>query len=334
MHANPLAAIQSDAPNLEFLRIHEEKLRAAGQINPEAVASPYDYLVRQLWQDLQQALPIRFLDKIGTWFAVGALDNISVNALCVRSSEGFVVLLINAGLMLLLNKLSKLHIAGVVPNSVEYCNRAPRSEITAAVALRWTLEVCEHYRETGKPLGPQIHLSASAEPRHAAQLHGWETFVFCHELGHIVAGHLERQEFWFSNASLGMVETFKENESHEMETVADILGYVMAREYWTRQSSAEESPVKQESDDRFVFGNMTSLFDLLFLLGAEESQSHPNPIDRIFNVAAFVYGDEFAEAVARSYRDPGLIADLLGKPLLAPAGLLERTAQYVADGRN
>jgi hypothetical protein len=40
--ANPLAAIQSDA-NLEFQRIHEEKLSAAGQIDPEALASPHDY---------------------------------------------------------------------------------------------------------------------------------------------------------------------------------------------------------------------------------------------------------------------------------------------------
>jgi len=39
--ANPLAAIQSDA-NLEFQRIHEEKLSAAGQIDPEALASPHD----------------------------------------------------------------------------------------------------------------------------------------------------------------------------------------------------------------------------------------------------------------------------------------------------
>jgi hypothetical protein len=40
--ANPLATIQSDA-NLEFQRIHEEKLSAAGQIDPEALASPHDY---------------------------------------------------------------------------------------------------------------------------------------------------------------------------------------------------------------------------------------------------------------------------------------------------
>ncbi|MFZ2085456.1 MAG: hypothetical protein WAU92_13245, partial [Candidatus Sulfotelmatobacter sp.] len=119
-----------------------------------------------------------------------------------------------------------------ISNSVEYCNRSPGSEVTAAVARHWSLEVCKHYRNTGKPLGPQIHLIASAEPYRSGQLHGWETFVFCHELGHIVAGHLNTREYWSSDASLGMVETFKEDESREMETEAGILGYVMAREYW------------------------------------------------------------------------------------------------------
>jgi energy-converting hydrogenase Eha subunit C len=334
VHSSPMAAIQSDTPNLEFLKIHEEKLRAAGQIDREALASPHDYLVRELWQDLRQVLPAEFLSTIGTKFAVGSLDNISMNALCVRSSEGFVVLLINAGLMTLLNKVSKLLIAQIVPNSVEYCNRSPGSEVTPAVARRWYLEVCEHYRKTGKPLGPQIHLSASAEARHSGQLHGWEILVFCHELGHIVAGHLNRHDAWSINASLGMIEAFKENESHEMETEADILGYIMARKYWAKHGSGDESAVSQEFDDRFVFANMIGLFDLLFLLGAKESASHPDPLDRICNIAAFVYGEAFAEIVASSYGDVALIADLLRKPLLAPTGLLERVAQYVSGRRD
>jgi hypothetical protein len=257
-------------------------------------------LARQLWQDLRRVLPGEFLNVICTNFAVGALDNISVNTLCARSNEGFVVLLINAGLMTLLNKISRLYVAQRISNSVEYCNGSPGSEVTAAVARHWSLEVCKHYRNTGKPLGPQIHLIASAEPYRSGQLHGWETFVFCHELGHIVAGHLNTREYWSSDASLGMVETFKEDESREMETEAGILGYVMAREYWAKQSSTGESAAAGELDDRFVFGNMTTLFDLLFLLGAGESKSHPNPLDRVCTVAAFVCGDALAETVARS----------------------------------
>jgi len=236
--------------------------------------------------------------------------------------------------MLFLNKVSKLLVAQTRPNSVEYCNRGPSSDVTPAVAREWYLEVCEHYRKTGKPLGPQIHLSASAEAYHSAQLHGWEIFVFCHELGHIVAGHLNRQGVWSVNPSLGMVEVFRENESHEMETEADILGYIMARECWAKNLSTDESAVRREFDDRFVFANMTGFFDLLFLLGAKESGSHPDPLDRICNVAAFVYGHAFAEVVARSYGDFSLIEDFLRRPLLAPTGLLERATQYVSDRRS
>ena len=53
LRANPLAAIQSDA-NLEFQRIHEEKLSAAGRIRSRSPGVSSRLLARQLWQDLRQ----------------------------------------------------------------------------------------------------------------------------------------------------------------------------------------------------------------------------------------------------------------------------------------
>ena len=55
-------------------------------------------------------MPGEFLNVICTNFAVGALDNISVNTLCARSNEGFVVLLIDTGFITLLNKISRLYV--------------------------------------------------------------------------------------------------------------------------------------------------------------------------------------------------------------------------------
>lgn len=308
--ANPLANIQS-GPNLEFKRIHEEQRRGR-----EMPRDPHGQIAHDLWRAMCEVLPCDFLEATRNKLVVGVLDNISVNALCLRSPEGFVAVVLNSGLMTFFNKISKLLVASRVPNAIVYCNRGPADTITASVAHEWFKEVCEHYRVTGKPLGPQIHLTPAVASQHAYQLYVWELFVLSHELGHLVAGHLEQENSWVCNHAFGMVDTYIENESHQQETEADILGYVMLRECLYQTQTKQANKGQRQTDDRPILSSVITLFDLFFLLGSRESQTHPDPLDRICNIAAAVYGNPLAKQLASTYGDHKLIAELFSKPII------------------
>lgn len=334
-YGNPLNAFQGQA-NPEFLKIYDEKVRQVGEpltgISPLGISS-YEHIAQSLWSDIKAIMPPVLVEKLGPHLIVGALDNTSVNALCIRSREGFTVIGLNAGLMLFLNKISKLQVASVVPHAILYCNRAPPHEITPAIIRSWYLEVTEHYRTTRKPLGPQIHLTPEADGQHATQLHLWEMFVLCHELGHALAGHLDRDELWSQHPSFGMLESFREDESHEMEMEADLLGYILLREHFYMRVLKEAVHDDQRFDDRPFFLPMITFFDLMFLLGSSESATHPHPLDRLCNITEAIYGKKKADELANSYDDPPSVIGVLSQPLTAPAGLLQQLVKCVGSSR-
>ena len=313
LRSNSIIQIASE-PNLEFKRIVEARCQGF-EIPPD----PYDHIVRELWQELKKELSSHFLETIGDKLAVGALDNISVNAFCTRSADGFFAIVINSGLLLFLNKVSKLHVAISIPNSIIYCNRLAPDKITQSMVKNWLFEVCEHYRATGKPLGPQIHLSDSASLRHSYQLHMWELFILAHELGHFVAGHSEEAGNWILDPVFNMVETYQGNTSHQKEFEADLHGYRMLRGSMYRRL---HNPLMKDNklwDDRPLFLNIISLFNLLSMLGSRESHTHPDPLDRICNIALIFYGELFAKLLASSYEDGDLLGELFAKPLIPQA---------------
>jgi hypothetical protein len=135
--SHPMRTIQS-GPNLEFQRLYETKVQQLPEADAlrfaNPVADPIDYIARTLCQDLLTVLPANWVAPIKDSLVVGALDNISVNAACLRSDEGFLVVVINKGLMALFNKVSKIMVSSVVPGSVEYCNRCPAKDVTSSLA--------------------------------------------------------------------------------------------------------------------------------------------------------------------------------------------------------
>lgn len=306
VYSRPMSSIEG-AANMEFLRIHQERAKDE-PIPPD----PHEHIVELLWQAVNAALPPKHRESLGNAIAVGSLDQITVNALCIRSPEGFVAIVVNRGLLTFLNKISKLQVASAAEGSVLYCNRGPAQDITPAIASQWFLETCEHYRDTGKPLGPQIHLTPDATLRHNQQLHLWEIFVVAHELGHVISGHLEEGDTCRPSPTFGMLETYMENESHIQEVEADVVAYRLLR----RHAQSMEG-VKQELIDQQLLAAVTLLFDLLFLIGAGDSKSHPNPLDRLCNIVAEVYGEDVAERLAKTYETRGLVKSFFSESFIA-----------------
>ena len=300
---SPMAQVQGP-PNAEFRTIVEKRdLGAAVTID-----RAYDDIVVDLWDEIEPIVREECL--LSGQVAIGALDNIAANAMCARSPEGFLAVLLNAGLFTLLNKLSKLSVASSDAGSVVYCNRCPGPEVTPELAHQWYLDTCAHYAATGKPQGPQMHLTEPATELHAVQLNVWEVFVLCHEVGHIGAGHLADRD-WKPNAALGMVQSSSMDFTHGQELDADLFGYLILRG-WYYRNEARKGP----EDDRPLLAHVMNLFDLLYLTGSRESTSHPDPLDRIVFLAGTIYGSAFGDGVAASYGRPELLAELLDRPLV------------------
>jgi hypothetical protein len=178
------------------------------------------------------------------------------------------------------------------------------------------MEVCEHYAETGKPLGPQIHLDSAGHAAHSVQLHVWETFVLAHEIGHIAAGHLESEALWHAEPALAMLDVYQENSSHAKEAEADLLGYTFTRNSILKNQAVPGSNSTSSTDDGPLFLLVIKLFDLLYLIGSRQSDSHPDPIDRLCNICLAVYGEDAAEKLAESYSNQEILVEMLGRPLL------------------
>lgn len=314
VHESPMASLQSE-PNLQFQEIQRAKW--AARLNEEAtmdidVKSTHQYIASELWNSLKSCLPKSKKIKLETHLFVGVLDNISVNAICAKSAEGYLVVLINTGLITLFNKLSKILVAINDPGSVIYSNRTGLEPVSSKTLKKWYKEVYEYYIKTGEPLGPQIHLSGNTELLHAMQLNLWEMFVLCHEIGHILCDHLDNKEFLTKNISFGMLETLEENKNHQMEVEADVVGFLLLRKYAKKMLFTQSGDL--EDDRPFLFA-MITLFDLLFLLGSAKSLSHPHPLDRLCNITEAVYGKSFADKLASSYENNDILVELFEKPI-------------------
>lgn len=318
VHEDPLAAIQS-APNPAFQKVFNQQVT---EFAKEGLSldlkgqSPYRRIVEDLWRDLRAALPEEIWN--GMQLAVGDLDNMSLNAFCSRSEEGHVAIVINNGLMTLLNKLSKYTIAINQPESIQYCSRKLKKKRTVKMLKEIQQEVCEHYRITRKPLGPQIVLKGQAHLFHCKQLHVWEMFVLCHELGHALCGHLNNQHKIVSATLDDGTPQSYDIDSHKQEVEADCVGLLLLKEY-LRKSLPSAFP---ENDDRPLIGPLITLFNHLFQIGATESVTHPHPLGRLCSMAEFVYGKQFAQMLDRSYSDHSLISQLF-QSTIVPSMTLE-----------
>ncbi len=87
----------------------------------------WEFAAERLKTKVYSALPRDIADVIVPRIALGALDTGTINAAIYRSSDRMFAILLNSGLMLLLNKAAKILIAQADPSCVIYCNRTGHS---------------------------------------------------------------------------------------------------------------------------------------------------------------------------------------------------------------
>ncbi len=313
-HKNPFS-YEIDSRDKEFEKIHLEKRGLAGMSqDPSPPELAFDKILKGLWDEVIPLIPEQYREKLRSNLAVGVIDNIEVNALSARSPQGLYAIALNAGLMVLFNKISKILIAGAFPDSVVYSNRIGKGPVPPEEARAWRKEVCENYIKTKSPVGPKIHLEKRYESNHLLNVISWEIFVLCHEVGHVVLGHLENPGIIRPLNACPDSSTLKAELDLMVEIQADLFAYLIMRDHIHKALFKSTKP-EEDWDDRLVLDVAVRLFDVFSLLGHEESKSHPDPLVRILSVVQALYGEEFAEKLEMSYSSRAHAEEIYRNPL-------------------
>jgi len=255
-------------------------------------------LKAQVYGSLAPDVAARVLPSI----ALGVLDTGEANAAIYKSPDGKYAILLNNGLMLLLNKFFKLIIAWESPRAVTYCNRKPAEELTVEELRGYLPELIEAYKQYGAPYGAMLKLDSSGVGRQSALLHLSELFIVCHELGHFLNGDLDDGSSFCCVEGRPWLQKFEENKDRTTEYAADVTGFRLLHDVMKAMPG----------DVRPLHGlqAIISLFNLFFLLTEGESASHPDPRSRSVNIARHFFGQDFAATLERSYDDPDLLRSL------------------------
>jgi len=294
-----------------FLKITNEQIRTNF---PEAADSiikqnrAYDVLIKELRNDIFAIMTSDMRDKINSNVAIGALDTGEANAIIVRSLDWKFAILINYGLMTLLNKYLKLTCAKANPRLVIYCNRKEASKLSSADLQQYLEELIENYKLYSGPYGPMIKLAESNQGMATVGLHLYlaELFIICHELGHYLNGDLNNVANFSAYRELDWVHKFTGKPGHQKEHRADLTGYELLQKIVKKNNPQLPRHVLLQS--------IVLLCTLLSLIyGDELSYSHPSPTDRVLYIAENYYGHDFAENLRKGYEQPELLESLWEK---------------------
>lgn len=308
-------------PDPEWMRLTGERLSKLGsQLGIEHGTA---MVVASLSEDVAASFRRRHGIDIIASCAIGVLDDPTVNARCFRSPGGHYAIVLHRGIMNLLHKHTKLLTAAVDPSHVMYCNRAEPSQLTSEVLVSWADELGEIYKTYGVTKGAMVMLDDQATFSAGLVLSLAETFIVGHEVGHMVAGHLEDSARLSKDRPAEWLAFYAENERHADEFEADAYGFETMLD-----SYGGSLP------DGLAISALVATFNALNLVGAgKPSATHPAARERIHRIVAAHFDTRTTELVHR-WIDEGdnaaatevLLADRGAGPPDAKSGLRRRAA--------
>ncbi|QDV73642.1 hypothetical protein [Botrimarina mediterranea] len=128
------APASGDNPDTEMVARTQADMQA---LQPGAAYTPeqlnmMSVVGEQLKAEVYGSLSPEVAARVHPCIALGVLDTGEANAAIYKSSDGKYAILINTGLMQLLNKFVKIIIAWDDPRLVTYCNLTPAEDLTVA----------------------------------------------------------------------------------------------------------------------------------------------------------------------------------------------------------
>jgi hypothetical protein len=289
-------------PDAEFQRISARQLEELDATLPNG--DPYDWLVEQLMAEALHTLSPAQRADFQAHVAAGCLDHASFNARIISDRHANYAIILNKGLMLLLNKFLKLVAAAKEPSDVIYCNRGDYSTFASEDYLSMGDEVMACYAKTGEPKGPRIKFRVNSECAVfvAINLRWVELFIFCHELGHYINGDLQDSSKFVSWELDKSISAFYNSSSHECEFAADRFAFrqllgIAARDTPSLPSLALVAP-------------LVLIFDILRSVSDRESYTHPAPSVRLLTLIGEFFGKDAALIVGKSLSDLAVIHEI------------------------
>lgn len=131
--------------------------------------------------------------------------------------------------MMFLHKYTKLMHAALYPRTVVYCNRADPGRLDGPDYFGFATETAAYAKQTGQVAGATVAFDDEMTALTAFQVRLAETFVFAHEIGHFISGHLDDDENYISIVSDGSMLLFAEHPDHRREFEADEYGFELLR---------------------------------------------------------------------------------------------------------
>lgn len=225
--------------------------------------------------------------------AVGVLETGLVNAFIAKGGENLYAIVLNSGLMILLNKAIKLWVAGANPGTILYCSHKDPSRVDQRDITSMLRELFDNYLNSGIPRGPMIKLRKEAMGTYSIALHFAEAFVISHEIGHLLNGDLEEESLFVPLGGDEIISRYVEGRDHAKEYQADVKGY----EILTRYADTKFP----EIETNFRMFALSCVMDLIGAISNEPSETHPKAKYRVVNIARTFYDSEVAKYWEESY---------------------------------
>jgi len=232
--------------------------------------------------------------------AIGSVDTGELNTFIAKGGVNIYCIVLNSGLMMLLHRNIKFVVASNLPQDVVYCDGQDPSQFSAHDYALMMQEMLDIYARTGFPRGALIKFRAGSKGSQAAAtfLNSAESFVICHELGHLLNNDLDEESSFLELHNDSRLMKYVEGKDHAKELKADATGYRLLSNYLNK-----EHP---KLDSNFSMMGIVIVMDALASIGIEESYSHPSPKDRVINIAKSFFPDDKVKFWMDSYSRLGL----------------------------
>lgn len=287
----------------KFQQIQDEQMKESGVALPPNT-DPYDLIVGNVMKEIAETMPLVQRKRLEELVAVGCLEHPYVNAQILRSPDGRYAIVLNKGLLILLNKFMKLIAAAREPKAVIYCNRGNPSQFDCSAYQEIADEILVRYAETGIPAGPRIKFDLKSEAAALASghIHLAELFILSHEIGHFFNGDLSDHNCFRKWQLCEEIDIFKNEKSHRMEYAADRFAF----EHVMRVISSTTPNLPAFS----VFSSAILSFNFLRGIMNRESYSHPAPGVRLVALTKEFFGGDAGDLMERSFLKPSILLEI------------------------
>lgn len=228
-------------------------------------------VVFELWEDILSVFTIDEVTELKKRVAIGLVNSGEHRARVERFE--YDAILISYGLLTFINQCTKYIIASNEPQYIVFCDRKDPKAITVNDINAFYYELIGNYKAHRVPFGPLILLDQKADLLRGDMLYVKELFVVSHELAHILLDHRK--------------------QTHEAEYHADQLAYRIVKDVLFKK--------RNWLNEKFMLVALKDLFqDMQHLVGAVESQTHPLPYNRLYQLTITYYGPHMASALKKA----------------------------------